>query len=120
MRLDGMGTEERREERECEYKMPRVATLLATMSWEMYARAAPPPTPIILKAAADEFDAGRRAFKNGQFENAAVYFENADRDAPSPEALQSAIRARKDAGDLVRAYARGLGDVALSQRKALW
>ena len=39
----------------------------------------------------------------GQFENAAVYFENADRDAPSPEALQSAIRARKDAGQAARA-----------------
>jgi hypothetical protein len=73
------------------------------MSWEMYARAVPPPDADHLKAAADEFDAGRRAFKNGQFENAAVYFENADRDAPSPEALQSAIRARKDAGQAARA-----------------
>ena len=50
-----------------------------------------------LKTAAEEFDAGRRSYKIKDFENAAAHFENADRDAPSPEALQSAMRARKEA-----------------------
>jgi hypothetical protein len=56
-----------------------------------------------LKTAAEEFDAGRRAFKLKDYENSAVHFENADRDAPSPEALQSAIRGRKEAGQVARA-----------------
>jgi len=64
---------------------------------------AAPPDADRLKAAAEEFDSGRRAFKNKDFENSAVYFESADRDAPSPEALQSAIRARKEAGHTARA-----------------
>jgi hypothetical protein len=41
------------------------------------------------------------------FENSAVHFENADRDAPSPEALQSAMRARKEAGQIARAATLG-------------
>jgi hypothetical protein len=56
-----------------------------------------------LKTAADEFDAGRRAYRLRDFENAAIHFENADRDVPSPEALQSAIRARKEAGQDAKA-----------------
>jgi hypothetical protein len=56
-----------------------------------------------LKTAADEFDAGRRAYRLRDFENAAIHFENADRDVPSPEALESAIRARKEAGQEAKA-----------------
>jgi hypothetical protein len=56
-----------------------------------------------LKAAADEFDSGRRAYRLRDFDNAAVHFENADRDVPSPEALESAIRARKEAGQEAKA-----------------
>jgi hypothetical protein len=69
----------------------------------MSAGAVPPPDADRLKAAAEEFDSGRRSYKIKDFENAAVHFENADRDAPSPEALQSAIRARKEAGHTARA-----------------
>src|SRR5215471_2414531 len=76
--------------------------LAATVTWVMPAFAAPPDAER-LKAAAEEFDSGRRSFKIKDFENAAVHFENADRDAPSPEALQSAIRARKEAGHTARA-----------------
>jgi len=65
--------------------------------------AAGPPDAERLKIAAEEFDAGRRAYKVKDFENAAVHFENADRDAPSPEALQSAVRARKEATHIARA-----------------
>jgi hypothetical protein len=47
-----------------------------------------------IRAAAEEFDSGRRAFTAGDFTTAAEHFENADRDAPAPEALRMAIRAR--------------------------
>jgi hypothetical protein len=76
--------------------------LAATVSWSASLAAAPPDADR-LKAAAEEFDTGRRAFKIKDFENSAIHFENADRDAPSPEALQSAIRARKEAGHTARA-----------------
>jgi len=72
------------------------------MVWSAHASAAPPDADR-LKAAAEEFDNGRRAYKVKDFENAAAYFESADRDAPSPEALRSAIRARKEAGQVSRA-----------------
>jgi hypothetical protein len=86
--------------------------LAATVSWGVSAAAAPPDADR-LKAAADEFDTGRRAFKIKDFEGAAAHFENADRDAPSPEALQSAIRARKEAGHTARAST--LAALALSR-----
>jgi hypothetical protein len=56
-----------------------------------------------LKTAADEYDAGRRAFKLQEFEKAAAHFENADRDAPSAEALLGAIRSRIAAQQKARA-----------------
>jgi hypothetical protein len=76
------------------------------------AAAAGPPDAERLKIAAEEFDAGRRAFKVKDFENSAVHFENADRDAPSPEALQSAMRARKEAGQIARAATLGAWGIA--------
>jgi hypothetical protein len=76
------------------------------------AAAAGPPDAERLKIAAEEFDAGRRAFKVKDFENSAVHFENADRDAPSPEALQSAMRARKEAGQVARAATLGAWGVS--------
>ena len=75
----------------------------AALTTSGIAAAAGPPDAERLKIAAEEFDAGRRAFKVKDFENSAVHFENADRDAPSPEALQSAMRARKEAGQIARA-----------------
>jgi hypothetical protein len=74
---------------------------LTAVTWSAPVWAAPDAER--LKAAADEFDAGRRAYRLRDFENAGVHFENADRDVPSPEALQSAIRARKEAGQQARA-----------------
>ncbi|MCU0693817.1 MAG: tetratricopeptide repeat protein [Polyangiaceae bacterium] len=59
--------------------------------------------PDKLKLAAEEFDAGRRAYKLEQFARAAVHFENAFRDAPSTQALRMAIRSRRQAGELARA-----------------
>lgn len=59
--------------------------------------------PEKLRAAAEAFDTGTNAFKQGRFEQAAVYFENAFRDAPRPEPLRMAIKARREAGHLARA-----------------
>ncbi len=59
--------------------------------------------PVKVKAAAEEFDAGRRAYKQRDFPRAASHFENAFRDAPSAQAIRMAIRARQEAGELARA-----------------
>ena len=48
-------------------------------------------------------DRGRRAYLAKDFEQAAVHFENAYRDAPRAETLRLAIRARRDAKQLARA-----------------
>ena len=86
--------------------------VLAGFTTSGIAAAAGPPDAERLKIAAEEFDAGRRAFKVKDFENAAVHFENADRDAPSPQALESAMRARKEAGQLARAATLGAWGMA--------
>lgn len=59
--------------------------------------------PEKLKLAAEEFDSGRRAYKLGDFARAASHFENANRDAPSAQALRMAIRSRDEAGHHARA-----------------
>ncbi len=56
-----------------------------------------------IKSAAAEYDAGRRAFTDGKYEEAAVHFENAYHDAPNAQTLRNAIRARKQANQLARA-----------------
>ena len=61
------------------------------------------PSAERLKAAAEEFDRGRRAYLAKDFEQAAGHFENAFRDAPSKETLRLAIRARRDAKQPERA-----------------
>src|SRR5688572_4398069 len=86
--------------------------VLAGLTTSGIAVAAGPPDAERLKIAAEEFDAGRRAFKVKDFENAAVHFENADRDAPMPETLQMAMRARKEAGQVARAATLGAWGMA--------
>ena len=61
------------------------------------------PDPGKLKLAAEEFDAGRQAYKSGDYARAAAHFENAFRDAPSPQTLRMAIRARNKVGNEARA-----------------
>ena len=61
------------------------------------------PSADRIKAAADEFDQGRRAFLAKDYENAAIHFENAFRDAPRAETLRLAIRARREGKQLARA-----------------
>jgi hypothetical protein len=69
------------------------------------APATPSPAPGAdqIQFAAREHDLGYRAYTEKQFEEAATHFENAFFAAPNPAELRSAIRARRDAGQLARA-----------------
>ncbi|HTJ84803.1 MAG TPA: hypothetical protein VL400_23955, partial [Polyangiaceae bacterium] len=53
--------------------------------------------PAKLKAAAESFEAGARAYKDKKYEEAAAHFEAADDAVPSAKALRLAIRARDEA-----------------------
>lgn len=80
-----------------------VGLLVGTMyAGSVYAQDAQ-PSPERIKAAAEEFDRGRRAYLAKDFEQAAIHFENAYRDAPRAETLRLAIRARRDAKQIARA-----------------
>jgi hypothetical protein len=59
--------------------------------------------PAKIRAAAAEFDAGRRAFTQEDFAAAAPHFENAYRDAPTEEAIRLAMRSWVKAGRAARA-----------------
>jgi hypothetical protein len=61
------------------------------------------PDPAKLRAAADSFEAGAKAYKDGKFEEAAAHFEAADEAVPSSKALRFAIRARTEAKQPSRA-----------------
>ncbi len=56
-----------------------------------------------IQFAAREHDLGYRAYIDDQYAEAASHFENAYFAAPNPAELRSAIRARRDAGELARA-----------------
>lgn len=75
-------------------------------------RAAPPDADT-LKKAAGAFDDGSRAYKAGQFELAASFFEAADAAVPSARALRMAIRARTEAEQPARAST--LAELALGR-----
>jgi hypothetical protein len=61
------------------------------------------PSAERIKSAAAEYDAGRRAFTDGKYDEAAIHFENAYHDAPNAQTLRNAIRARRQASELARA-----------------
>jgi hypothetical protein len=61
------------------------------------------PSPDRVRAAAEEYDKGRRMYLAGDYDSAATHFENAWRDAPRGETLRSAIRARVSAKQPARA-----------------
>jgi hypothetical protein len=63
----------------------------------------PEPTPAQVRVAAEAFDKGREAYKAEEFVEAAEQFERADNNAPSPAAIELAIRSRDKAGELDRA-----------------
>jgi hypothetical protein len=71
------------------------------------------PTPEQIEFAAHEHDLGYRAYTAKQYDEAATHFENAYFAAPNPAELRSAIRARRDAGELARAASLA----AIAQRK---
>lgn len=71
------------------------------------------PTPEQIEFAAHEHDLGYRAYTAKQYDEAATHFENAYFAAPNPAELRSAIRARRDAGELARAASLS----AIAQRK---
>ena len=56
-----------------------------------------------LKSAAAEYDAGRRAYAENKFEDAASHFENAFHDAPNAQTIRYAIMCRSKANQLSRA-----------------
>ena len=56
-----------------------------------------------VRKAAQAFDDGARAFKAGDYEEAASRFEAADNSVPSADSLRLAIRARSKAGQSARA-----------------
>ncbi len=85
---------------------------LAGAAWATGAHAAD-ATPEQLQFAAHEHDLGYRAYVAKQFDEAATHFENAFFAAPNPAELRSAIRARREAGQLARAATLA----AIGQRK---
>jgi hypothetical protein len=117
--------------------MRRLAAMLAmgAAAWSTAAWAAdaPPPgaadappssspapataTPTLgadqIEFAAREHDLGYRAYLDKQYAEAASHFENAFFAAPNPAELRSAVRARRDAGELARAATLA----ALGQRR---
>src|SRR6516162_5354778 len=66
-----------------------------------------------IQFAAREHDLGYRAYVEDEYDEAASHFENAYFAAPNPAELRSAIRARRDAGELARAASLA----AIGQRK---
>src|ERR1044071_6135962 len=56
-----------------------------------------------VKAAESDFNKGREAYKAGNYDEAAEYFESADGHAPNERVLELAINARDKAGHLDRA-----------------
>jgi len=56
-----------------------------------------------VKAAEQDFNHGREAYKGGSFTEAAEYFESADAHAPNEKVLELAINAREKAGNTDRA-----------------
>ncbi len=78
------------------------AVALASVT-SINARADDAPSAERIRSAASEFDAGRRATNEKDYEGAAAHFENAFHDAPSAAALRAAVRARRKAGQLAHA-----------------
>jgi hypothetical protein len=69
----------------------------------MVAPVAPAPGADQIQFAAREHDLGYRAYLDKEYDEAASHFENAFFAAPNPAELRSAVRARRDAGQLARA-----------------
>jgi hypothetical protein len=80
-----------------------VLALVLSVGGTAYAQDAAEPTPAQVRTAAEAFDKGREAYKAEDYVEAAEQFEKADNNAPSPAAIELAIRSRDKAGELDRA-----------------
>jgi hypothetical protein len=80
-----------------------VAWSVTASAEERPAGAAAAPGADQIQFAAHEHDLGYRAYVDKRYEEAATHFENAFFAAPNQAELRSAIRARRDAGELPRA-----------------
>jgi hypothetical protein len=83
-------------------RIPALALVLSVSSYAQ-AQSGAEPTPAQVRVAAEAFDKGREAYKSEDYVEAAEQFEKADDNAPSPAAIELAIRARDKAGELDRA-----------------
>ena len=97
-------------------RRPAAVLGLCAVAWSGVAHGADAPSPPDASApqsatpgadqiqfAAREHDLGYRAYLDKQYDEAASHFENAFFAAPNPAELRSAVRARRDAGELARA-----------------
>ncbi len=83
-------------------RAPALLVVCSALAWAPAARAVD-AAPEQLQFAAQEHDLGYRAYVAKSFDEAAAHFENAFFAAPNPAELRSAIRARREAGELARA-----------------
>lgn len=83
-------------------RAPALLVVCSALAWAPAAWAVD-AAPEQLQFAAQEHDLGYRAYVAKSFDEAATHFENAFFAAPNPAELRSAIRARREAGELARA-----------------
>lgn len=87
-----------------QHHVRRMAAILSLCGVVLFVlRADAQPDAEAVRRAADAFDAGSQAYRNGQFELAASQFEAADRAVASARALRMAVRSRQKAGHAARA-----------------
>jgi hypothetical protein len=93
-------------------RRPAAVIAICVVAWSQAARAQDALPPPLVQAspgaeqiqfAAHEHDLGYRAYLDRRYDEAATHFENAFFAAPNPAELRSAIRARREAGQLARA-----------------
>jgi hypothetical protein len=87
----------------CLFSVAAAAVILHGAGLARGAEESAEPSPAQVRSAAEAFDRGREAYKAEEYVEAAEQFESADANAPSPAALELAIRARDKAGQLDRA-----------------
>jgi tetratricopeptide (TPR) repeat protein len=86
------------------HRLVFIGALLYGSSFALQASAAgDAPSVEEVKAAESDFNKGREAYKAGNYDEAAEYFESADGHAPNERVLELAINARDKAGHLDRA-----------------
>jgi len=86
------------------HRLVVIGAVLLGATFEGHALAAgDAPSVEEVKAAESDFNRGREAYKTGNYDEAAEYFESADGHAPNERVIELAINARDKAGHLDRA-----------------